>query len=145
MSVLLVGEDNPLSDDPEYALFPYPKNSAGHRLQQILGLRKVTYLKLSRVNLCSGGWDAIDARIKANELRLAPDYSTIATLGRKVATAFSLYGTFFNVIPEEGTTFVMLPHPSGLSRVWNDPTAPLRVRVIMRDLEPEIPWGELYE
>jgi len=42
-----------------------------------------------------------------------------------------------------GSTFVSLPHPSGRNLAWNDPSASVRARSALRDLDPEVPWGEL--
>ena len=43
---------------------------------------------------------------------------------------------------EHGLVFVVLPHPSGLSRAWNEAGAYERARALLREVSPEIRWGE---
>lgn len=145
VKLVLVGENNPFGSDPEYALFPFPENSAGARLRTIFGLSKRNYLDLSRMNLCDGPWSRVEARLRAQEIRLDPEHDVIVTLGRKVARAFFLHSTFFRIVDERATKFVVLPHPSGLCRVWNEPGAAKRARDVMRSVAPGVPWGEQYD
>ena len=42
-----------------------------------------------------------------------------------------------------GQFLVSLPHPSGLCRAWNEPSAVARARDILRRACPDVPWGEL--
>lgn len=37
--------------------------------------------------------------------------------------------------------FVVLPHPSGLNRAWNEPGAFAKAQDVMRRVAPELPWG----
>lgn len=171
MTVALIGEDNPLSDDPANALYNWPRGCAGWRLQRILGLRGQTYLALHRGNLCSPAWDLGRARTRARILLGdgAP-WSTVVMLGRRVADAFSW------VVDEERRAragrdldrlilrpfrwyslhamlgcapscardirLVSIPHPSGRCRAWNDPTSVAKVREVLALAAPEVPWGE---
>ena len=124
MKPLLVGESNPYGADPRYALYPLPKGSAGDRLCRLvlqMGLRE--YVKaFERVNLCAGPWSTPGAREAARRIFLARDYlkdgSQVVMLGAKVTNAFGFNFAPFVVYAER---FVCLPHPSGLSRAWNDP------------------------
>jgi hypothetical protein len=70
--VLLVGEDNPLSVEPEFSLYCYPPGCAGYRLRRILGLPQHQYLALHRTNLCVGGWSKPQATKRVWEL-LSPE------------------------------------------------------------------------
>lgn len=70
MRPLLVGEDNPYSRDPKFALYPYPERSAGYRLcAEIMGLNRAAYLRsFDRVNLCADKWSLREARARASAL-----------------------------------------------------------------------------
>ena len=162
--VLLIGEDNPQSSDPEHALYPLPAGCAGNRLQSsILMVAPATYLGLWRTNLCNPTWSMPAARARAchlMSLNPAP-WNTIVMLGAKVARAFEYPRpvftscrlrllpdrTVFDLLdltfsPEPGEfQLVYLPHPSGRCRSWNDPAAPTKARMLMRACVPEIGWG----
>jgi len=158
---ILVGEDNPYSARPSDALLPYPVKSAGYRLATtILGLSVVEYLTdFDRVNLCGTKWDDEVAR-KRWRLLLDGGNRTLILLGEKVCRAAGnrdehreaahaaeskspLASTMRAVRPIEFftkgmvsylNTIVTLPHPSGRSRVWNDPTAIPRARALVLPL-----------
>lgn len=141
MRPLLVGESNPYGSNPEFALYPLPERSAGGRLcRLVLGMRMAEYLRsYDRANLCAGKWAAAAARAEAARLatsRTAP----IVLLGARVAAAFALGFGPFTVrqqrIVGDGVvwdaTIVVLPHPSGLCRLWNEPGAFERARAVLR-------------
>lgn len=163
--VLLLGEDNPQSSEPEHALYDYPEGCAGHRLRsRIFGLSSAAYLALWRTNLCNPTWSTPAARERAKqllELKTAP-WDTIVLLGSKVAkivgypqmppfsscrlrldtdgARFDRFGDAF--APEPGEhQLIYLPHPSGRCREWNDPASYGRARMLMRACVPEINWG----
>ena len=128
MRPLFVGEDNPYGSNPRYALYPYPANSAGGRLCfKILELEMREYLKrYDRVNLCTGKWSIKAARLKVGELKkaLGPG-QTYVLLGSKVCSAFDVPFEPFSIqwadgVQRDGATIV-LPHPSGLNRLGNEP------------------------
>jgi len=130
---LLVGELNPYqqAEVAHYALYPYPERSAGGRLcRVILGLEPRPYLRsYARANLCSGKWSAPAARARAEELlREHSGELPVVLLGAKVAGAFEQP---FEPFTRSGR-FVIFPHPSGLSRLWNDSGAFERARALMR-------------
>lgn len=132
-----MGELNPYGVDPEYALFPWPRNASGNRLREILGITDSAYLALyGRTNLCVGKWSIVAAReaaraISVNEL---PRY--IVLLGSKVCKAFGVPYEPYTVRPSgRGYPLVVLPHPSGLNRAWNEPDAVERARRVMREVE----------
>lgn len=147
--ILLVGEDNPLSVEPEFALYCYPPGCAGYRLRRILGLPQHQYLALHRKNLCVGGWSTAQARRNAQEL-LSPHspWDVLVLLGRKVTDAVqraamidAAIEPFSTRVCCPGRTLVSLPHPSGRNLVWNQPWARDRARQILREVAPELPWG----
>lgn len=151
MKPLLVGELNPYGSDPRMALYPRPRLAAGNRLRLHLGLTDRQYLDLfDRANLCVGRWSAGAARDKAWELfgegyRLGRP--AIILLGRKVTDAFrgsiikDAYSNAmeacaepFRVLDAVAPKIVLLPHPSGRSRAWNDPMARDKARALLREL-----------
>ena len=158
--LVIVGESNPYGRDPSMALFHLPRHASGDRLREHLGLTDATYEALDKVNLCAGKWSMAEARRRADEL--VPDYQVLVLLGAKVRAVFggrggAAWGTTANVSPfcaqhRSGTlpgpyhhvcTLVALPHPSGLSRAWNEPGARLRARSILAKHAPWVPWGEV--
>lgn len=139
MKPLLVGESNPYGSDPEYALFPNPGNSAGARLARILGMDVSAYLRaFDRVNLIPGmvcpcdrhrgGWCPPCARAAAKGLT-APFR---VLLGARVTAAHGAQFHPFTTVEfgggERRGWWLLLPHPSGRSRLWNDPVNTPRVR-----------------
>ena len=137
---LLVGEDNPYClRDPDMALYPYPDGSAGWRLAvRIMGLPRAEYLRrFDRVNLCAGRWSAGEARDRAKDLVSAgtPHRPAIVLLGGKVCRAFDVEFAPFTLLSRTALArcAVILPHPSGRSRAWNEPGAFERARAVLRD------------
>lgn len=104
MRPLLVGEANPYGGDPSFALYPSPPWCSGERLcRLVLGLDPDEYLgRFDRQNLCPRSWHLPAARARAEEPFTARD------------------------------GLVLLPHPSGLSRLWNAPGSFARAREVLR-------------
>jgi hypothetical protein len=152
--ILFLGEDNPLSQEPEHALFPYPEGCSGWRFcHKILGVRRATYLATWRTNLCVGKWSAPKARTRALQL-VAPEcpWRIVVMLGRKVTDAvvgaldhdaelWPFQADYFDVGGAE-FTLISLPHPSGRNKIWNDHRAPTNVRMLLQEIIPEYPCGE---
>lgn len=137
---LLVGMNNPYGADPRYALFPYPERSAGGRLcREVMQLSANRYLNsFQRVNLCTGAWSLKAARARATELMATRDPTqSFVLLGEKVCCAFDVpfepYSVQWLDGTEEGGAVVVLPHPSGLNRMWNEPGAFDRARRILME------------
>lgn len=153
--ILLLGEDNPQSNRPEFQLYPRPIGCAGERLKtKVLGLtRESDYLAIWRANLCTPVWDGLQARQRAWLLVEAEmPWTTIVLLGRKVAKIFEGMimdnGIGLSLAPFQsafalGKTLISLPHPSGRCREWNDPGAYVRAQQLMRHSTPKlsIQWG----
>lgn len=149
MRVWLIGENNPYGNDPRYALYPEPEHSAGGRLcRLIMGMDVRTYLRtFERRNLLQAPrWSAPLARAAAARF-LEEDLAQPAKVilfGRKVFDAFDGAGAFVRdgwQAWEPFTTrfeFLILPHPSGLSRAWNEPGAFLRARQAVAEFAPEL-------
>lgn len=138
MRPLLVGEANPYGSDPSFALYPSPPGCAGDRLcRLVLQLDPDDYLsKFDRVNLCPRERSTAEARVRAADLlaRARAGGSAVVLLGAKVARACGSAFDPFTVL--ERTPLhplrVVLPHPSGLSRAWNEPGAYERARSVLR-------------
>lgn len=132
--MLLVGEVNPLSNDPYDALVPWPDGCSGHRLMKHLGLTRDEYLACHRTNLCVGVFDPPIAKWKAQKLLMDPSagWRSVLVLGRAAQVAFGFpwhpAHPFFGhkqVLggggPEYYFRLYCFPHPSGLNRMWLDP------------------------
>lgn len=135
---VLVGESNPYGGDPAFALYPAPDGCSGHRLCcLILGMRRAAYLEaFGRVNLCAGPWRARAARDAAKALWDAPSAPRLVLLGAKVSAAFQVPFVPFEI--SEGGTMLVLPHPSGLNRMWGEPGAFAKARAAVAAFVPEI-------
>ncbi len=130
MKILLVGELNPYGEDPAMALFPLPKLASGARLCRVLGLTSGEYLRrFDRMNLCTGYWSAHRAKMVAGDIRKHERcWARVVLLGAKVASAFGLKPWVpFTAVGR----YVMLPHPSGRSRGWNEAGAAKRARELV--------------
>lgn len=128
MKVVLLGMNNPVSSDPKFALWPAPVGCAGWRLWKMLengfGVTVRQYLSwFERRNLVSEReWSSAVARAAARELRPELAGRRVAVFGRQVWDALRLP----RVTPLDGlthgqTTLLYVPHPSGLSRWYNEP------------------------
>ncbi len=126
MRVLLVGEVR-----PEWCrgdLDPRDAGSAGAHLCTMLGLTPEVYLStFDRVNLCRHEWNDYDAWLEALRIK-AERRDKICLLGRKVQNAFNFIDIpFFTAIDR----FILLPHPSGKCRIWNDARAVAQLRRLL--------------
>lgn len=139
---LLVGELNPYGGDPDYALYPAPDGCSGHRLCcLIFGMRRTDYLReFERANLVAGRWSMPAARAAADEL-LERRGCTFILLGSKVAAAFGKKFAPFTVsryMARDDMLLAMLPHPSGLCRLWNVPGAVAQARHLVVTVYPQL-------
>lgn len=134
MKPLLVGEVNPISDKPEHALYPWPPNCSGERLQRlVIGVPRGVYLRaFDRVDLCVGKWSIRAARARAAELRGVRGAGDIVVLlGVQVAEAFGFQRAPYT-IHDRGIVYVVLPHPSGINGEWRKPDAYQRARYVLQ-------------
>lgn len=136
--VVLVGEMNPYQDRPDFDLYDLPVRASGHRLRTlVLDVPRVDYYRRFVMrNLCVERWSAPAARKRAAELAEACPTQTFVLLGKKVRDAFGIYSAKdFDVIQRERTV-VLLPHPSGLCRAWNEPGAVRRAQAVLVEACP---------
>ncbi len=149
MKPLVVGEANPYGGDPYFALYPEPDGCAGHRLATLVfGLWRKTYLdSFERMNLCPRDWNTTVARVRANAIAPMRGPGTWTILcGAKVARAFGLAAATADAPIQlgrdiAGAGYAVIPHPSGLCRLWNRDVM-ARVRGELAAVLPDIPFGE---
>lgn len=149
---LLIGELNPYGADPRFALYPLPEHSAGGRLcSLILGMDRGAYVRsFDRRNLCTGKWSMKAARAAADEIitRIAQG-APLILCGTKVTQAFGFEfkpwfsfemkrRSLFMLNAEAWSRVVILPHPSGLCRLWNEPRAVERTRELVLAVAPQL-------
>lgn len=133
---IFIGEANPYDSNPRYALYPDPVNSAGGRLcRLVLGLSVHEYLRrFERRNLCAGKWSAPKARKAADDIAREAEGRAIVLLGAKVCAAFETDFAPFTLLNGGALSRqVILPHPSGLCRIWGQPGAYDRARALLRE------------
>ena len=132
MKSLLVGETNPYGGADEFALYPSPPGCTGHRLcHLILQLDSDEYLeRYDRANLCVGKWRITDAREAAKRLGEKYCGGLKVLFGSKVCSAWNVGFKPFTIIDAE---VVILPHPSGLNRMWGEAGAFDRARAVLRE------------
>ena len=126
---VLIGMNNPLSTDPEHALYPYPPGSTGHRIWKMLkartGVLRVEYLRtFDRRNLVeSRTWNANKRFLMARANAMIPSLQgcTVVVFGNAVREAFGLPRHLVHPLESRGVLWRQLPHPSGRSLWYNDP------------------------
>lgn len=139
MKPLLVGEANPWQSDERmamrYALHPDPPHASGGRLCfYVMGIEESAYLaSFDRIDLCHPKWSLPVARAKAAQLVAGRSeaHDVIVLCGSKVAAAFGLGEAQAFTIHRIRPRLVLLPHPSGLNRLWHQPGAVARARATL--------------
>jgi hypothetical protein len=123
---LLLGLDNPHSRDPRWALMPWPRGSAGHRLFCLSGMRWSEYrASFDRANAC----DVQSPETFSGRTTLVLGKGAWRRIGHPDVEFFSrIFG------PEPGTVYVLVPHPSGRNHFYNSSKNRLRVSRLMRRL-----------
>lgn len=121
---LLVGINNPLSDDPEHALYPYPPNCTGARVHRLLmPMTRSEYLNtFDRTNMVEGAlWTAKRARDNVARIRALMSGRRSVLLGAEVHRALGfakLARLRWHKLDD--ARFILLPHPSGRNHWYND-------------------------
>ena len=112
-------------------MFPWPATSAAGRLMAMSRLSPSQYLGgLYRRNLVDDHvWDESDAADRAREIVGAlfdePPTLRVVLCGWRVASAFEVRASNYwePVVMDCRQTAVVIPHPSGKNRVYNNPSA----------------------
>lgn len=128
---VVVGMNNPLSEDPRAALLPYPRGSAGWNLwrmvSEVCGVSRSEFRRsLEFVNLCDSRiWDPIAARRKYEALESGWEGRRVVLLGGAVLGVLNLQRPSSAALwcSRAGYEWCSLPHPSGLCREYNNPFA----------------------
>ena len=136
------GRDHParrraIADEKSWPYLPLTGRS-GERIARLAGVRYVDDFA-DAANLYPNPrpkWRVRDAQNAADWLRRhTPADQPIVALGERVARAFRLDGlALFTFQRIGGRPFAVAPHPSGLSRWWNDETNVERARAFFREL-----------
>jgi len=157
--ILVVGEVSPLLNGGAIALSRLPKNSSWDRLRRLLGLSDADYDGcMTKTNLCAEKWHMYKARQRAREIwssvlgRIGEysDCDVLVMLGSRVREIFGGMGLGhvdyfgYRCLPHSlpHLKVVSLPHPSGRSRAWNDPSSRTRSIAVMSAVAPWVPWGK---
>lgn len=128
---ILLGMNNPLSSEPEHALYPLPPGCTGARIYEMLSeiettLQRHEYLRMfDRRNLVSGrAWSMGVAREEAEKLHqeVGQYPRTVIVLGAQTWKALGFPQTDW--LREHADLFNCswwrVPHPSGLNPWYND-------------------------
>lgn len=140
MKPVLLGINNPHSDDPEKALGLEPRGASGHRLWLMLkdaanrrarNLQEEDYLKgFDRQNLMDSDQYSVQGwRDRISKVKYGLKGRKVVMLGTKVPISLGLRHTGFHMQPQTCLSFqyFVVPHPSGLCREYNDPSMRERV------------------
>lgn len=131
---LIVGESNPYGSDSYFAMYPAPQGSAGQRLcELVLQLQPARYLRVfERQNLLSvPKWSVVRARGAAQVILDVDPDRALVLCGSKVQAAF---GMSDHEVPSRVGNRVLIPHPSGLCRRWNEPGLREECRALVLEL-----------
>ncbi len=146
MRPLLLGMNNPLSDDPKYDLYPYPEGSTGWRLWKMLpdGTSRVRYLAaFERLNLLRArAWSAAAAHAAGQEVLPRLAGRLVIVLGSEVRAALGLPRAEPLVRQKTaiaGSRFftlewIPMPHPSGRNCWFNEPANYEGARRVLAEL-----------
>lgn len=146
MKPWLIGEMNPHQkpgEDPshKYDLYPLPRGASGHRLcKLVLGMEMTAYLRsfVRRDLLTTKKWSVPQARKAAGVVWAESKCAPLILLGTKVSAAFGLAYEPFTFVKRDAVVgdrrILILPHPSGLCRAWDEPLAFRRARELVLPL-----------
>lgn len=134
----IVGEMPGFNTSPKLPVFPLPTTSAGGRLLAYSGMTLEHFLgAFYRRNLYTylEPWSVPNARDRAAETLAVIEQMglrRVVLLGIRVGAAFGLDELWCDGRSPGGTEFAVVPHPSGLNRVYNDLAAIRRARATLR-------------
>jgi hypothetical protein len=152
MRPVILGMNNPRSDDPDHALWPHPNGCTGHRLWQMLSSAdpSVTIerylLAFDRRNLLrTREWNAEAGRMVAGRLLMNAEFMgrEILVLGDEVRKAFELPKEPLGVVKMYNATWWQIPHPSGLNRFYNSESNRAAVATVLKGLYDRSTYGRL--
>lgn len=127
MRPLLIGMNNPLSQDSGYALWPDPPGCTGHRIWKMLPMTQDEYLEAyERCNLVEGlEWSTARARSAAGHMLARMHGRRSIVFGAAVRDVLGLKSlapaTWNRLGLGEASQVALLPHPSGRNLWYNVP------------------------
>jgi len=154
MRTLLVGLDNPHSNDPKNALAPLPSEATGGRIVELIQqslpdytikdyLREFHRINLYPIKMAASGKGATKAdRMMAQwclMYAMRAGYENVVLFGNRVKAAFA------DIAPEwpndcdycrvgDTISFWYVPHPSGRNRFYNDVRNRVKVGLLLSNL-----------
>jgi len=142
----LIGEMNPhqkSGEDPshKYDLYPLPRGASGHRLcKLVLDMEMTTYMRsfIRRDLITWKKWSVPQARKAASVVWAESKGAPLILLGAKVSAAFGFAYEPFTFVKRDAVVgdrrILIIPHPSGLCRAWDEPLAFRRARALVLPL-----------
>lgn len=148
---IILGMNNPISSDPEHALFPAPEGCTGHRLWTMLHARtqcsRAAYLSaFDRRNLVPGKfWSPRIAREQATALieELRGSERVVLVLGAEPRDALGLHPLLVHPSYQHGVVWRQLPHPSGRNRWYNTPGNRETAELLLEEMYRGVVQGRL--
>jgi len=143
MQIVFIGQQPATPDDEGQPLIIKP-NSSGERLQKWMGVTPVQFEEhFMRVNL--NPWADTDEFTPGHHVAAARNLyellygRRVVLLGPSVAEAFGIRRksfTYFHFYdhPEAHFLFSVMPHPSGLNRLYNNPATVGQAKKFLRKL-----------
>lgn len=142
MKPILIGMNNPHSDDPRFVLYPCPPGCSGWRVWRMCGEpKKRDYLlAFDRRNLwLRKSWNLEKAMRRAPGMWREIQYRKVVVFGRETVKALGLPRTEpleWQQAPNE-VEWCYMPHPSGRCHWYNDPLRLRMASVLLTDLMEE--------
>jgi len=143
MRPVLIGMNNPVSSEPEHALFPYPEGCTGHRLLAMLqsrvpkATRREYCARFDRRNVVSAKvFDSKMAQKGAADLfnEFFGSGRTVVLLGADTVAAFGIPRLLIHPQMIGGATYRQIPHPSGRNLWYNVDENKVLVSMLLEDL-----------
>ena len=145
--IILVGQAPSRNGDPKTPLIG---GRSGFFLQQLCGMSLLQYVRsFETVNVVEAWpgyssskgdlFPADEAKVKAEAKAASWHGRRVILLGKNVARAFGHNKTPLMTWTTDSRGFevAVVPHPSGVSRWWNDPTNTERARAFLQSLQGE--------
>jgi len=129
---------------------PLIDGKCGYRLSETCGIEHEEYAQIfNTINLIdeymgkSGKGDYFPLKLaKEKASQIWPDldskYDIVILAGKSVANAFGIKAEYFQWIKINDINLVVIPHPSGVNRWWNDDSNKEKAKQFMRNLIKEI-------